>query len=43
MRPIELSLGTLTELTHAMEALGRGDLDQARATQEMTPVVVHQP
>ncbi|HZZ96654.1 MAG TPA: EAL domain-containing protein, partial [Jatrophihabitantaceae bacterium] len=37
----ELSLGTLTELTHAMEALGRGDLDQARATQQVTPVIVH--
>ncbi len=36
----ELSVGTLAELTRAMEALGRGDLDQARATQEVTPVVV---
>jgi diguanylate cyclase (GGDEF)-like protein len=36
----ELSVGTLAELTRAMDALGRGDLEQARATQELRPVLV---
>jgi diguanylate cyclase (GGDEF)-like protein len=36
----ELSSGTLAELTRAMDALGRGELDQARANPQVTPVVV---
>jgi len=36
----ELSAGTVAELTSAMEALGRGDLDQARASQQVRPVPV---
>ncbi len=35
-----LSTGTLAELTSAMDALGRGDLDHARASQQVTPVAV---
>ncbi len=35
-----LSVGTLTELTRAMDALGRGDLESARATPVTTRVTV---
>ena len=35
-----LSAGTLLQLTYALDALGRGDLDQARATTDVTPVEV---
>ena len=35
-----LAAGTINELTRAMEALGRGDLDQARAAQQETLVAV---
>ncbi|MEP6979164.1 MAG: amino acid permease [Nakamurella sp.] len=35
-----LSAGTLSELTRAMDALGRGDLDQARGVQQVAPVAV---
>ena len=35
-----LSRGMIAELTTAMDALGRGDLDAARAGSETTPVVV---
>lgn len=36
-----LAGGTLAELTGAMEALSRGDLEAAQAKSELTPVVVH--
>ena len=36
-----LARGTLCELTRAMEALSRGDLDGARASIEIEPVRVH--
>ena len=35
-----LMAGTVNDFTLAMEALGRGDLDQARAQIDITPVVV---
>jgi signal transduction histidine kinase/amino acid permease len=35
-----LLAGTVNDFTLAMEALGRGDLDQARASIDVTPVVV---
>ena len=33
--------GTVKDFTLAMEALGRGDLDQARVDIDVTPVIVH--
>lgn len=36
----QLSAGTLRELTNAMDALGRGDLDEARVTPDVSPVDV---
>jgi diguanylate cyclase (GGDEF)-like protein len=36
-----LARGTLSQLTRAMEALGRGDLDGAHASVEVEPVLVH--
>ncbi|MEA2361377.1 MAG: hypothetical protein QOD71_522 [Thermoleophilaceae bacterium] len=36
-----LTEGTIADLTRAMRALGRGDLERAHARQEVEPVIVH--